>query len=69
MNNITLKPCPFCGGAAEISTYDFGSDIMCVVTVRCVKCNAIKQDFANYSEPYSGQERLAELWNTRVTAE
>lgn len=57
-----LKPCPFCGGEAElehirISHSDYSR-------IRCVKCIA-KTELIIKSFTYSSDERAAEAWNRR----
>ena len=55
-----LKPCPFCGGPAEIvdnSRYDPGTYF-----VGCLYCGA-RSDYEH------GEENAAELWNGRVSDE
>lgn len=58
-----LKPCPFCGGEAEIEhIFRFGTDYS---FVRCVKCRVITKPIIK-SFLYSSDERAAEAWNRRV---
>ena len=55
-NKIELKPCPFCGGQAEIWHCNRFIDKM--VAIRCMNCNA--QTFASYDEA-----EAVKRWNTR----
>lgn len=48
-----LKPCPFCGGKAELDSV--GCTLWCVV---CSKCEA--------ASGYSDEEGAVRLWNRRV---
>lgn len=57
-NELTLKPCPFCGGEA-ILVKDFSS-FKDWTYVRCQECGA---SVAVVDNPY----RAIENWNRRVT--
>ena len=48
-----LKPCPFCGGEADL--HYLGQN---VYVVHCSKCRA-------ETDPYSGREDAIVAWNTR----
>ena len=50
-----LKPCPFCGGEAELV------DGWVLKWVRCKKCSA---QLVPFEEPYA--EKSIALWNRRV---
>ena len=53
-----LKPCPFCGGEAEIRRWHvFGRK--CHVTVQCKKCKANSGDWHN-------KKRAIDGWNRRT---
>lgn len=53
-----LKPCPFCGGEAELTVFcDFRGDIAKAYAY-CVNCNA-------YVGIFSKEEYAIEAWNTR----
>lgn len=52
-----LKPCPFCGGDAEIAMHHSG--VMFRLTHRCRVVGQISLDWAGNAE------RLAAAWNTR----
>lgn len=57
-----LKPCPFCGGDAEISQGRFdGKDTSYVM---CRKC-AAQGEFFFVSPKYSSNERAILAWNRR----
>ena len=51
---MNLKPCPFCGGKAEIIGYDNGM-YQCV----CRKCNGTQDNF------FDSAEEAAYAWNKR----
>lgn len=54
---MKLKPCPFCGGKAEIIYSDYKIND---VRIQCIKCN-VKTSW------WMGEmEELIEQWNTRV---
>lgn len=56
MSEIKLKPCPFCGGEAEMFMLDDR------YTVRCRSC------FCGTGE-YKDPERASETWNRRADNE
>lgn len=58
-----LKPCPFCGGRAEISggKYDGKSTSY----VECARCMAMGEFFF-VSPEYASNDRAIEAWNRRV---
>ena len=61
-----LKPCPFCGSAAEISQGRFdGKDTSYVI---CRKCGASGEFFV-VSPKYASNERAIEAWNRRASDE
>lgn len=54
-----LKPCPFCGGEAQVGWTDFDSG---VIFVGCETCGM-------YCEPkdcYANEQKAIEAWNTRA---
>ncbi|MBO7685477.1 MAG: Lar family restriction alleviation protein [Kiritimatiellae bacterium] len=56
---ISLKPCPFCGGEARFASNMTGSDYW----VLCRKCGAIQPVFTNRNHT---EQEAAEAWNTRT---
>lgn len=52
-NNTELKPCPFCGGNAEMKSY----------TMFWVVCD----DCLSETTVYSTEEEAIEAWNRRAT--
>ena len=58
---IELKPCPFCGGEAEIqhSAY-YDICILDYIWVECKGCDVHTRDC-------DSEEEAAELWNRRIT--
>lgn len=57
-----LKPCPFCGGEAEIEhQYIFGREYS---MVKCKECGAETLPIL-ISFTYSSDERATEAWNRR----
>ena len=61
-----LKPCPFCGGNAELSLGRFdGKDTSYVM---CVKCGA-QGEFFFVSPKYASAERAIRAWNRRAKDE
>jgi len=67
MDDLELKPCPFCGGRP---TYNYDAS-MEPVGVYCVKCHAIirfvRIRVKGDHEPFSvALEKIAEAWNRRA---
>lgn len=65
MKNIELKPCPFCGGEAEMVT-----TVSCQTSrayVRCKECAAKAQTLDDYDHDGSFIFSACEAWNRRVT--
>lgn len=70
-----LKPCPFCGGPAELDTkrpfrsLDSG-DLMEAVAVYCHECSAeISECYYLESEAEDLIDSVIEAWNKRVPTE
>lgn len=55
---IELKPCPFCGGEAELQSEPWSAVI-------CANCRAMSHCFP-HSGKYSSDEKAIEAWNRRV---
>ena len=55
MNDIKLKPCPFCG---SLSPKIIGSDKYSDYIARCYDCGAS-------SDYFDSKEKAAEAWNRR----
>ena len=64
MSEEELRPCPFCGGAAEISYGRFGGKDTSYVM--CRKC-AAQGEFFVVSPKYASNERAIEAWNRRMS--
>ena len=58
MSEIELKPCPFCGGKAELKMNDQK------VWAQCVECGARTQVVWIAAE-YCANDKVAEAWNRR----
>ena len=75
MTEITLKPCPFCGGEAHFGKtsyskpledtvwHDDGAPVTEAHFVSCVSCTASNRN--SLAGGCRTQERAAESWNTR----
>lgn len=57
MSEVKLKPCPFCGGEAKISTYDWGYSVK-EYWIYCHSCDCA-------SGSYHSKEEAIETWNRR----
>lgn len=69
MNNITLKPCPFCGGEAEIRHGGRGSVSKPITSfIACKSCGA-RTDQVEVDAEYSSDEEAMLLWNARTDTE
>lgn len=65
-----LKPCPLCGGRAELKISEQSSDTSMWHTIRCTKCGcSISHNDSGYSPDYK-KDLIAFLrkWNTRQEA-
>ncbi|MCM1230038.1 MAG: Lar family restriction alleviation protein [Ruminococcus flavefaciens] len=80
MNEIKLKPCPFCGGEAVIcktttNTSDLEKTIVCIVCLKCY-CAPFHTEMQNLCDMNDREEILenmerevAENWNRRTNNE
>lgn len=59
-----LKPCPFCGGEAEIVTLDIW-DKNAPVGVGCSMCPVILAEYSDYKR-FATEADAIEAWNTRA---
>ena len=55
-----LRPCPFCGGPAEIQVHEF-HELPNTYGVKCRNCDAQTRQF------YSSEVHAITIWNIRVT--
>lgn len=55
MPKLILKPCPFCGGKAELykSSFDYGSK-----NIECSECHIVTRDGRKYD--------VITIWNRRA---
>lgn len=66
LENIELKPCPFCGGDAILS-HRLDEDIWTHNTVKWYKIECSGCDVKTKDWPESGaEEEVIEVWNRRV---
>ena len=65
MSDLYLRPCPFCGGEAEIKLYS-GSKLMS--HIRCQNCGSRTKDVI-ISLEYCSVTVAASLWNRRTEEE
>ena len=56
---MKLKPCPFCGGEAEIETDEYGGTATWVSTISCV------EGCCQMSSLYGPPEEQKKYWNKR----
>jgi Lar family restriction alleviation protein len=64
MNETKLKPCPFCGGKAELKKRKFPDDTAFDGYLYCVVCQCGYQVATRESEEY-----IIDYWNRRATDE
>lgn len=62
-----LKPCPFCGGEAEVKKKEFG-DNTGYAFITCKSCEASTKRFTK-SLDYSAVYEAIKSWNRRVSDE
>lgn len=60
-----LKPCPFCGGEAEIVDIGYEESI---IGVGCSKCPVILAEYSDY-KPFKNEVEAIEVWNKRAPLE
>lgn len=68
--SINLKPCPFCGGKAELDSRRFYRNIKTgslatEMAVYCLSCDA-DMSVCTTDVPDIQPEQMAEKWNTRT---
>ena len=68
MPEIKLKPCPFCGGEAEIVEKAANFLTTTIVYVECKECYASPYIHDKYSDYYS-KDWVIEQWNRRAENE
>jgi Lar family restriction alleviation protein len=67
MEHNELKPCPFCGGAAEIQVIEKGvKSIICCTTPQC---GFMRHSFNNGDTDENTALRLTTAWNRRAENE
>lgn len=59
MDEIKLKPCPFCGGKTVFNEDIYGD---------CISCDECEIVFAT-SDLHTSKKQLAEAWNRRAEHE
>ena len=64
-NEIQLKPCPFCGGKAEIKYVQSGWSYENTAYVRCTKCGASSQHLNITYREKELADKVIDLWNCR----
>lgn len=70
MSNITLKPCPFCGGEVNEGCYptDYPTS-HCRAYVECSKCGLMINEDGRVSDADRLLEEAIKKWNTRKPME
>ena len=59
MDKQELKPCPFCGGEAELVDTGYWSSVI------CKQCRTTSNAFV-HSAKYCSADKATEAWNRRV---
>ena len=62
MEQIQLKPCPFCGGGAIFEEYAYNTDGRII----CVRCGATSSNEWCDSSGKDWKVKAAEKWNRRA---
>lgn len=57
-----LKPCPFCGGPANLQRHRIAEDAE-VAFVHCLRCGTSTEQF---EDAYAPTDQARDAWNTRV---
>jgi len=63
MSAPTLKPCPFCGGKAQMMK---GHQAFEDCEIHCKSCAMVGPNFGAMGETFSPEEDAALHWNTRA---
>ena len=63
---MDLKPCPFCGGNAELRHTEGNSEYGKTAFVACLRCGANSR-MVSLSFKYSADEKAIEAWNRRAS--
>lgn len=65
--NDKLKPCPFCGGEAEVWSHHYKEEDITLWQVRCKRDFCGEKCYMNDSfVTFGTEEEAIEAWNTRV---
>ena len=67
MEHNELKPCPFCGGKAEIIVAEKG--VMSIITCTTTYCGFMRHSFNNGDTDENAARRLTAAWNRRAMEE
>ncbi len=55
-----LKPCPFCGGMADIRVVAYHRDGGDIIVIKCATCGASTKTYS-----YDNKEKAIKAWNIR----
>jgi Lar family restriction alleviation protein len=70
MNETKLKPCPFCGGKAELKKSKLPDDIAFDGYLYCVVCQCgYKVAMRDSAATRESEEYIIDFWNRRATDE
>lgn len=64
MEDNKLKPCPFCGGKAEIQVVEKG--VKSIIYCTTYYCGFMRRSFNNGDTDENAALRLATAWNRRT---